>query len=64
MILLIDNFDSFTYNLYHQLAGSQVTVLRNDAIDIAGIRSLNPEAIILSPDPAARRCGYLPGCDA
>ncbi|HHY07954.1 MAG: aminodeoxychorismate/anthranilate synthase component II [Lawsonella sp.] len=51
MILLIDNFDSFTYNLYHQLAGSQVTVLRNDAIDIAGIRSLNPEAIILSPGP-------------
>lgn len=53
MILLIDNYDSFTYNLYQQISslGKEVKVIRNDAITIEEIRLLNPEAIILSPGP-------------
>ncbi len=58
MILLIDNYDSFTYNLYHYLieAGTkakkeEVLVKRNDKISIQEIKDLNPSAIILSPGP-------------
>ena len=54
MILLIDNYDSFTYNLYHYVieAGEEsVLVKRNDQISIAEIKSLNPRGIILSPGP-------------
>lgn len=53
MILLIDNYDSFTYNVYHQIAqfGKEVQVVRNDALTIAQIRALKPEAIVLSPGP-------------
>lgn len=53
MILLIDNYDSFTYNLYQQIAslGAEVEVVRNDAITIEGIRALQPQAIVLSPGP-------------
>lgn len=53
MILLIDNYDSFTYNLYQYISelGFQCRVVRNDAIDIAGIRALKPEAIVISPGP-------------
>lgn len=53
MILLIDNYDSFTYNLYQQIAslGKNVEVVRNDAISIESIRHLKPEAIVLSPGP-------------
>ena len=54
MILLIDNYDSFTYNLYHYLiqAGEKnVLVKRNDDISIAEIKKLNPRAILLSPGP-------------
>lgn len=53
MILLIDNYDSFTYNLYQQIAGlgHQVQVVRNDAMTIDEIRELQPEAIVLSPGP-------------
>ena len=58
MILLIDNYDSFTYNLYHYLieAGAkgkkeEVLVKRNDKISIQEIKDLNPSAIILSPGP-------------
>lgn len=53
MILLIDNYDSFTYNLYQYISelGKQVKVIRNDKISISEIRKLNPEAIILSPGP-------------
>lgn len=53
MILLIDNYDSFTYNLYQYLGecGEDVTVVRNDAITVDEIRVLNPEAIVLSPGP-------------
>ncbi len=53
MILLIDNYDSFTYNLY-QYAGMinpQITVVRNDKLDIDDIRRMNPSHIILSPGP-------------
>ncbi|MDC3418123.1 anthranilate synthase component II [Aquibacillus salsiterrae] len=53
MILLIDNYDSFTYNLYQYVSelGKEVTVIRNDKITIDEIRELKPEAIILSPGP-------------
>src|SRR3954464_13024370 len=53
MILLIDNFDSFTFNLYQYLGelGEQITVLRNNQLSIDQIRDLNPKAIILSPGP-------------
>lgn len=53
MILMIDNYDSFTYNLY-QLAGSiqpDIRVVRNDEITIDDIRKLNPSHIIISPGP-------------
>ncbi len=53
MILLIDNYDSFTYNLY-QYAGMinpEITVVRNDKLDIDDIRRMNPSHIILSPGP-------------
>ncbi|MFJ7827123.1 anthranilate synthase component II [Psychrobacillus sp. NPDC096623] len=53
MILLIDNYDSFTYNLYQQISmlGKDVKVVRNDVISIEEIEALNPEAIIISPGP-------------
>ena len=53
MILLIDNYDSFTYNLYQQVSmlGKEVKVVRNDAITIKEIEELHPEAIIISPGP-------------
>jgi len=53
MILIIDNYDSFTYNLY-QYAGMvdpDIQVVRNDKIDIPGIRALQPSHIIVSPGP-------------
>ncbi|MBB6455119.1 anthranilate synthase/aminodeoxychorismate synthase-like glutamine amidotransferase [Salirhabdus euzebyi] len=53
MILLIDNYDSFTYNLYQYLGelGADVEVRRNDEITVEAINILNPEAIVLSPGP-------------
>jgi anthranilate synthase component 2 len=53
MILLIDNYDSFTHNLYQLIASlyREVKVVRNDAITLNEIRALNPQAIILSPGP-------------
>lgn len=53
MYILIDNYDSFTYNLYHYLGeiGVDVTVFRNDEITTDEIRDKNPEGIILSPGP-------------
>ncbi|MDT8450523.1 MAG: aminodeoxychorismate/anthranilate synthase component II [Wenzhouxiangellaceae bacterium] len=52
-VLMIDNYDSFTYNLVQYLGelGACVTTVRNDAIDVAGIRAMNPDAIVLSPGP-------------
>ncbi len=53
MILLIDNYDSFTYNLYQYLneLGAQVEVHRNDQIDLATIERMAPERIVVSPGP-------------
>jgi anthranilate synthase/aminodeoxychorismate synthase-like glutamine amidotransferase len=52
-ILVIDNYDSFVYNLVQQLGelGAEPVVHRNDEIDIAGIRTADPEAILISPGP-------------
>ncbi|MGH6959671.1 MAG: anthranilate synthase component II [Dongiaceae bacterium] len=53
MFLLIDNYDSFTYNLYHFLGelGARLTVKRNDAITIDEVMAMAPQGIILSPGP-------------
>ncbi|MFD3270968.1 aminodeoxychorismate/anthranilate synthase component II [Paenibacillus dendritiformis] len=53
MILVIDNYDSFTYNLVQYLGelGEEVQVYRNDEIDIAGIERLQPDHLLLSPGP-------------
>ena len=53
MILVIDNYDSFTYNLVQYLGelGAELVVYRNDKIDLAGIERLKPERIIISPGP-------------
>jgi para-aminobenzoate synthetase component 2 len=55
MILLIDNYDSFTYNLVQMLEemNQEVKVFRNDCIDIPGIESLAPSALMISPGPGA-----------
>ena len=53
MILLIDNYDSFTYNLVQMLEqmDQQVKVIRNDRIDLQGIETLKPSALVVSPGP-------------
>ena len=53
MILMIDNYDSFTYNLVQMMRalGAEVQVVRNDAIDVPGIAALKPAAIVFSPGP-------------
>ncbi|MDF2714767.1 MAG: anthranilate synthase component [Paenibacillus sp.] len=53
MILVIDNYDSFTYNLVQYLGeiGQEVVVHRNDQIDLEGIESLKPDHILISPGP-------------
>ncbi len=53
MLLLIDNYDSFTYNLVHYLGelGADVLVKRNDALDVQAAMALRPTAIVLSPGP-------------
>ena len=52
-ILVVDNYDSFTYNLVQYLRelGAVVTVHRNDEIDVAGVRALDPEGVLISPGP-------------
>jgi anthranilate synthase/aminodeoxychorismate synthase-like glutamine amidotransferase len=52
-VLLVDNYDSFTYNLVQELGelGADPVVFRNDAIDVAGIRRERPDALIISPGP-------------
>ncbi|WP_424967534.1 anthranilate synthase component II [Dinoroseobacter sp. S375] len=54
MLLLIDNYDSFTYNLVHYLGelGADVQVHRNDALNVQEAMALRPDAIMLSPGPA------------
>tara|TARA_B100001741_G_scaffold288910_1_gene267424 strand:+ start:123 stop:701 length:579 start_codon:yes stop_codon:yes gene_type:complete len=53
MILLVDNYDSFTYNVKHYLneVGAEVEIYRNDAISIEDIINIQPKAIVLSPGP-------------
>jgi anthranilate synthase/aminodeoxychorismate synthase-like glutamine amidotransferase len=53
MVLLIDNYDSFTYNLYQYLAelGEEVEVFRNDAISVRDIEEMAPDCLVISPGP-------------
>ena len=53
MLLLLDNYDSFTYNLFHYLGelGAVATVLRNDALTVRDALALRPQAIVISPGP-------------
>jgi anthranilate synthase component II len=57
MILIIDNYDSFTYNLYQYLCelGADVKVVRNDQTSIEGIEQMEPEKIVISPGPCTPR---------
>src|SRR6202795_4819673 len=52
-LLMIDNYDSFTYNIvqYLGILGADVIVKRNDVIDVAGVRALHPAAVVISPGP-------------
>ncbi len=54
MLLLIDNYDSFTYNLFQYLSelGADVLVVRNDKITVAEIEKMKPERIVISPGPS------------
>ena len=61
MILMIDNYDSFTYNLVQYLGelGADVVVHRNDKITLKDIEQLNPEKIVISPGPCTpEKAGY------
>ena len=53
MLLMIDNYDSFTYNVVQYLGelGAEVKVVRNDELTVAQIEALNPERIVVSPGP-------------
>ena len=53
MLLLIDNYDSFVYNLARYLVelGCETKVIRNDAMNVATVRLLKPQAIVISPGP-------------
>ncbi len=53
MLLMIDNYDSFTWNLvqYLQMLGAEVKVVRNDELDVAAIEALAPSRIVISPGP-------------
>ena len=53
MLLMIDNYDSFTFNIVQYLGelGADVRVVRNDEIDVAGIAALQPEQLVISPGP-------------
>jgi para-aminobenzoate synthetase component II len=53
MIVLIDNYDSFTYNLVQYIGefDSDILVFRNDKIDADGVKALNPDAVVISPGP-------------
>lgn len=53
MLLIIDNYDSFTFNLFQYFSelGAEVKVVRNDEIDITGIEALNPSHLVISPGP-------------
>jgi len=53
MFILIDNYDSFTYNLRHYLGelGAEVDVYRNDALSADAVMDLNPQGLVISPGP-------------
>ena len=53
MLLMIDNYDSFTYNIvqYFGILGEEVLVKRNDEVDLKGIAELHPERLVISPGP-------------
>ena len=53
MIVLIDNYDSFTYNLVQMMSaiGADIRVFRNDAITVEGVEALKPDAVVISPGP-------------
>jgi anthranilate synthase component 2 len=53
MLLLLDNYDSFTYNLYHFLGelGQRAEVWRNDAVSVEQVMAMRPDAIVISPGP-------------
>ncbi|MBZ9570614.1 aminodeoxychorismate/anthranilate synthase component II [Methanobrevibacter sp. TMH8] len=53
MILLVDNYDSFSYNLYQMIGeiNSDIKVIRNDELELSEIRDLNPDSIVISPGP-------------
>ena len=55
MILVLDNYDSFVFNVvrYFEELGETVRVVRNDALDVAGIRALAPDALVVSPGPCS-----------
>ena len=55
MILLIDNYDSFTFNLVHyfETLGAEMKVVRNDAMTAAEMFALNPKAVVISPGPSS-----------
>ena len=55
MLLMIDNYDSFTYNLVQYFAelGEEIRVFRNDEIDVPGIAALKPDRLVLSPGPCS-----------
>ncbi len=64
-VLMIDNYDSFTYNLvqYLQELGAEVLVHRNDQISLEEIEGLNPDRLMISPRPVyAQRGGYFDCC--
>ena len=63
MILLIDNYDSFTYNLYQYLCelGAEVRVERNDKISLEEIEEMNPQGIVVSPGPCTPREAGISG---
>jgi len=65
MILLIDNYDSFTYNLFHYLGelGADIQVFRNDKISLEQIEELKPEKIVISPGPCTPKEAGI-SCDA
>lgn len=54
MLLLIDNYDSFSYNLFQYLSelGEEVLVVRNDKVTLAGIEKMKPQRIVISPGPS------------
>ena len=63
MILLIDNYDSFTYNLYHYLGelGAEMLVVYNDKISLEEIAALQPEKIVISPGPCTPKEAGISG---